>query len=106
MNTTNKDLLVIAESSDALVAAIASSGLQFAFVLEDRFATSVLEVQTNVRYLAANYFAHPNYARNPRTGEPYLLLFGPLVLLSPRYVLLPTSYFLLLTSYFLLLTSY
>ena len=83
VNTTNKDLLAIAESADVLVAAIASSGLEFAFVLEDRFATSVLEVRMNVRYLAATYFAHPSYARSSRTGEPYLLLFGPLTVLAP-----------------------
>ena len=83
MNSTREDLQAIAESTDAIVGAINGSGLQFAIVLEDRFATSVNEVAVNVNFVADTYFRHPAYAHDRHSGAPWLLLYGPLRYTQP-----------------------
>lgn len=75
---TNGDLPDLLRNSNALIDAVGAYGLEFAIVLEDRFSTGPAQVEANVAYAATNYFGRAEYMRTADTGEPYLLVFGPL----------------------------
>ena len=80
---TNPDVGSLLANSNALIDRTDDAGLDFAVILEDRFAASADQVGANVGYAAANYFDRPNYVRTGAGNEPLMGVFGPIRFESP-----------------------
>ena len=80
----NGDIDNLLVNSNSIVSRTPEFGMDFAVVLEDRFAQSVADVSTNVAYLRDNYFDLPNYIRTGPQDQPLLLNFGPITIENPN----------------------
>ncbi|MEO0587287.1 MAG: hypothetical protein AAF078_06560 [Planctomycetota bacterium] len=80
---TNGDINRLLTNSNALIAKLDDIGLDFAVVLEDRFAASPADTATNVAYLRDHYFNNPRYIRDPDDNRPLVPIFGPIKNESP-----------------------
>jgi hypothetical protein len=80
---SNGDVGSLLTASNALVNKSANFGIDFGVVLEDRFATSISDEQTNMNYLRDNYFNKPNYIRTGPSNAPLLYNFGPITFTQP-----------------------
>jgi hypothetical protein len=78
---SNGDIGSLLTNSNAAVKAVEQTGLKFAVVLEDRFATSIEDVKANVKYLHQNYFVKPEYITVG--SSPLLAVFGPINYQTP-----------------------
>jgi hypothetical protein len=72
----NPDLDANRRGADAVIDAAGALGLDFALVLEDRFARTVSDARDNVAYAASSYFARPNHVQVG--GRPLMGVFGPI----------------------------
>jgi glycosyl hydrolase family 99/dockerin type I repeat protein len=75
---TNGDVGSLLTASNAIVNKTANYGLQFSVVLEDRFASGVNDVKTNMNYLKNNYFNKSNYTKAGTNNDPLMMIFGPI----------------------------
>src|SRR5262245_49068087 len=75
---TNGDIGSLLTASNAIVNSTGNYGLQFGVVLEDRFATGVGDVKTNMNYLKNNYFNKSNYIKAGANNDPLMMSFGPI----------------------------
>src|SRR3954449_738770 len=75
---SNGDVGSLLTASNALINKTANFGINFGVVLEDRFAASVSDEQTNMNYLRDNYFNKTNYIRTGVNNAPLLYNFGPI----------------------------
>ncbi|SMD32773.1 Glycosyl hydrolase family 99 [Reichenbachiella faecimaris] len=73
---TNSDIHSLLESSNAIIDHTESTGMEFAVVMEDRFAESKEDTKINVTYLNSNYYNHKQYIEFD--NRPLTLLFGPI----------------------------
>ena len=80
---TNGDIASLLDNSNALVDQVDDFGLEFAIVLEDRFAGSINQTKANLAYLRDNYFNKPEYIRIGPGNDPLLPVFGPITWESP-----------------------
>ncbi|MDR2650922.1 MAG: hypothetical protein LBC68_01220 [Prevotellaceae bacterium] len=81
--TNSSDLPAINRNAEALFKAIEQTGLEFAFVYEDRFLqgdreAQIYQAQQDIRHLQNNYFNKDYYIKV--NGKPLLLIFGPITL--------------------------
>lgn len=77
------DLPAINKNAEALFKAIEKTGLEFAFVYEDRFLqgdreAQIYQAQQDIRHLQNNYFNKDYYIKI--NGKPLLLIFGPITI--------------------------
>ncbi len=75
---TNGDIGLLLENSNAIIDRVDESGMEFAVVLEDRFAASKEDVKANVAYLGNNYYSHQQYIH--QADRPMTLIFGPITI--------------------------
>jgi hypothetical protein len=73
---SNADLDATRRGADAVIDRSGDLGLDFALVLEDRFARTVSDTRDNVAYAAEHYFPRPNHVRVG--GRPLMGVFGPI----------------------------
>jgi hypothetical protein len=73
---TNGDVNFLLEASNAIIDETEETGMEFAVVLEDRFAGSKEDTKANMAYLNANYYNHKQYIK--MNEAPLTLLFGPI----------------------------
>jgi hypothetical protein len=74
----NGDINSLLTNSNALIDRVDEAGLEFAIMLEDRFADSLGNTRANMAYAASNYFPNPQYHRYGANQEPLLPVFGPI----------------------------
>jgi autotransporter-associated beta strand protein len=80
---TNGDINSLLTASNDIVNSTSTYGLQFAAMLEDRFAASTSQVSANITYLRNNYFNKSNYIRTGPSNEPLMPIFGPVTYTQP-----------------------
>ncbi|HWB55262.1 MAG TPA: autotransporter-associated beta strand repeat-containing protein [Tepidisphaeraceae bacterium] len=80
---TNGDINSLLTASNAIANSTATYGLQFAAMLEDRFANSTSDVSANINYLRQNYFTKSNYIRTGSNNSPLMPIFGPITYTQP-----------------------
>ena len=81
---SNGDVGNLLRNSNAIIEHTETVGLQFAIVLEDRFASSLNDAKVNVEYLEKNYFNRPAYIRLGANNDPLLTVFGPITFQQPE----------------------
>lgn len=81
---TNGDIDMLLRNSNALIERLDAFDMEFAVVLEDRFASGPDDTIQNMAYLREHYFAHPSYVRDDTTNHPLVPVFGPITLTDPH----------------------
>src|SRR3954463_1753470 len=80
---SNGDVGSLLTASNAIVNKTGQFGLGVGVVLEDRFAQSVAQEQTNMNYLRDNYFNKPNYIKYGPNNSPLMMKLGPITFQTP-----------------------
>ena len=80
---SNGDVGSLLTASNAIVNKTGQFGLGVGVVLEDRFAQSVAQEQTNMNYLRDNYFNKSNYITYGPNNSPLMMNFGPITFQTP-----------------------
>ncbi len=80
---SNGDVGSLLTASNAIVNKTGQYGLGVGVVLEDRFAQSVAQEQTNMNYLRDNYFNKSNYITYGPNNSPLMMNFGPITFQTP-----------------------
>lgn len=75
---TNGDIDMLLRNSKALIDRLEAFDMEFAVVLEDRFAAGAHDTMQNMAYLRDQYLTHPAYIRDDSTDRPLVLIFGPI----------------------------
>jgi hypothetical protein len=75
---TNGDIYSLLNNSNAIIDKTQELGMSFAIILEDRFSSSISDVQNNLSYANTNYFSRENYFRYGNENNPFLGIFGPI----------------------------
>lgn len=73
---TNNDIDALLKNSNAIIDRTDDTGMEFAVVLEDRFAGSIEDTKANIKYLEDNYYGNKQYISFD--NRPLTLLFGPI----------------------------
>lgn len=79
---TNVDIQKLLDGANPIINYSKSAGMDFAVMLEDRFAAGPEDVKTNLTYCKNNYFNRSNYHRVD--GQPLLPVFGPNMIFDPE----------------------
>jgi hypothetical protein len=80
---SNGDEQSLLSTSNKIVSATQTYGLQVGVSLEDRFATSTSEITANINYFEQNYATQSNYIKVGSSKNPLMLLFGPITYQQP-----------------------
>lgn len=75
---SNADISNLLVNSNAIIDKTQELGLQFAIILEDRFSSSITDVQQNLSYANSHYFNRSNYFRFGQQNKPVVGIFGPI----------------------------
>ncbi len=80
---SNGDVGSLLTASNAIADKTGQFGLGVGVVLEDRFAQSVSQEQTNMVYLKDHYFNRSNYIKYGPSNSPLMYNFGPITFQTP-----------------------